>query len=71
MRQLPFRSECAGAAILMDAFEFFETEEDHEAVLREAARVLTTGGCLGLKVLMAVRCWPPSVRETERNVRER
>jgi ubiquinone/menaquinone biosynthesis C-methylase UbiE len=51
MRQLPFRSECAGAAILMDAFGFFEEEEDHEAVLREAARVLTIGGHLGLKVV--------------------
>lgn len=51
MRRLPFRSECAGAAIVMDAFGFFETEEEHEAVLREAARVLTTGGHLGLKVV--------------------
>jgi ubiquinone/menaquinone biosynthesis C-methylase UbiE len=51
MRRLPFRSECAGAAIVMDAFGFFETEEEHEAVLREAARVLTAGGHLGLKVL--------------------
>jgi ubiquinone/menaquinone biosynthesis C-methylase UbiE len=51
MRRLPFRSECAGAAIVMDAFGFFETEEEHQAVLREAARVLTTGGRLGLKVV--------------------
>ena len=51
MRRLPLRSECAGAAIVTDAFGFFETEEEHDAVLREAARVLTTGGQLGLKVL--------------------
>jgi len=51
MRQLPLRSECAGTAIVMDAFGFFETEEEHEAVLREAARVLTVGGRLALKVV--------------------
>jgi SAM-dependent methyltransferase len=51
MRRLPFRSECAGAVIVMDAYGFFETEEENEAVLREAARVLTPGGRLGLKIL--------------------
>ena len=51
MRRLPFRTGCAGAAILMDAFGFFDTEEEHEAVLREAARVVTTGGRLALKVV--------------------
>jgi ubiquinone/menaquinone biosynthesis C-methylase UbiE len=51
MRRLPFRSECAGAAIVMDAFGFFETEEEDQAVLREAARVLITGGHLALKVV--------------------
>ena len=51
MRRLPFRSECAGAAIVMDAFGFFDTEEEHEAVLREAARVVTAGGRLVLKVV--------------------
>jgi ubiquinone/menaquinone biosynthesis C-methylase UbiE len=51
MRRLPFRSACAGAAIMVDAFGFFETEEEHEAVLRETARVLSIGGRLGLKVL--------------------
>ena len=35
----------------MDAFGFFDTEEEHEAILREAARVLTTGGRLALKVV--------------------
>lgn len=51
MRRLPFRSGCAGAAIVMDAFGFFDTEEEHEAVLREAARVVTTGGRLAMKVV--------------------
>ena len=51
MRRLPIQSRCASAAILMDAFGFFETDEEHEAVLREAARVLTTGGRLVLKIV--------------------
>lgn len=51
MRRLPFQSKCADAAIVMDAFGFFDTEQEHEAVLQEAARVLTTSGRLGLKVV--------------------
>jgi ubiquinone/menaquinone biosynthesis C-methylase UbiE len=51
MRRLPFRSECADAAVVMDAFGFFDTEQEHEAVLREAARVVTIGGRLALKVV--------------------
>jgi hypothetical protein len=51
MRWLPFRSECANAVIMMDAFGFFDAEEEHEAVLREAGRVLTTGGRLVFKVV--------------------
>lgn len=51
MRRLPFRSECAGAAILMDAFGFFDTEEEHELVLQEAARVVATGGRFVLKLV--------------------
>jgi SAM-dependent methyltransferase len=51
MRQLPFRSGCAGAALVLDALGFFETDEEHETVLREAARVLTPGGRLGLKIV--------------------
>ena len=35
----------------MDAFGFFDTEEEHESVLREAARVLKIGGRLVLKVV--------------------
>jgi ubiquinone/menaquinone biosynthesis C-methylase UbiE len=51
MRRLPFRSGCAGAAIVIDALGFFDTEEEHEAVLLEAARVVTIGGRLALKVV--------------------
>jgi SAM-dependent methyltransferase len=51
MRRLPFRSGSAGAAIVLDALGFFETDEEHETVLREAARVLTPGGRLGLKIV--------------------
>jgi len=51
MRRLPFRDECADGAMLMDAFGFFETDDEHDAVLREAARVLATGGRLALKVV--------------------
>jgi SAM-dependent methyltransferase len=51
MRRLPFRSGSAGAAIVLDAFGYFETDEEHETVLREAARVLTPGGRLGLKIV--------------------
>jgi len=53
MRRLPFRAECSNAAILLDAFGFFDSEAEHEAVLREAGRVLTTGGRLVLKVVNA------------------
>jgi SAM-dependent methyltransferase len=51
MRQLPFRSECVTAAVLIDGFGFFETEEQNTAVLSEAARILEAGGRLALKVL--------------------
>ena len=51
MRRLPFRSGCADAALVMDAFGFFDTEEEHEAVLREAARVVAIGGRLVLKIV--------------------
>jgi len=51
MRRLPFRAECAAGAIVMDAFGFFDTEDQHEAVLREAARVLTADGRLAMKVV--------------------
>jgi ubiquinone/menaquinone biosynthesis C-methylase UbiE len=51
MRRLPFKTGAADAAIMMDAFGFFDTEDEHDQTLREAARVLRTGGRVGLKVL--------------------
>ena len=69
MRRLPFRSECATAAIMMDAFGFFDTEEEHEAVLRDAARVLTTGGRLVLKVVNGGPILD-AFRETDREERD-
>jgi SAM-dependent methyltransferase len=51
MRRLPFRAACLDAAILMDAFGFFDREDENEAVLLEAARVLAPGGRLLLKVV--------------------
>jgi len=69
MRSLPFRSGCADAAILMDAFGFFDTEEEHDGVLREAARVVTIGGRLALKVVNGA-CVRDDFRETEREERD-
>lgn len=51
MRQLPLRSGSIDAAIIMDAFGFFETDEENDAVLREAARVVRPGGGIGMKVV--------------------
>jgi hypothetical protein len=69
MRCLPFRSEGASAAVLMDAFGFFDTEEEHEAVLQEAARILTTGGRLVLKVVNGASILD-AFRETGREERD-
>jgi ubiquinone/menaquinone biosynthesis C-methylase UbiE len=51
MRQLPLRSSFFAGVILIDALGFFETDEENEAVLGEACRVLAPGGRLGLKVV--------------------
>jgi len=69
MRRLPFRSECTNAALMMDAFGFFDTEEEHEVVLREAARVLTTRGRLVLKVVNGTPILD-AFRETDREERD-
>src|SRR6185295_20327811 len=69
MRRLPFRSECANAAIMMDAFGFFYTEEEHEAVLREAARILIPGGRLVLKVVNGAPILD-AFRESDREERD-
>ena len=51
MRRLPLLSESCAAAISIDAFGFFEAEEENDGVLAEAARALVPGGRLGLKVV--------------------
>jgi hypothetical protein len=53
----------------MDAFGCFETEEEHEAVLREAARVLMTGGSLALKIVNGGLVLD-AFRETDREERD-
>ena len=69
MRALPFRSESASAAIVIDAFGFFDTEEEQDAVLREAARVLAPGGRLGLKLVNGDSVLS-AFRETDREERD-
>lgn len=69
MRRLPFRPECANGAVIMDAFGIFDTEDEHEAVLREAARVLTAGGRLALKVVNGELVLD-DFRDTEREERD-
>lgn len=51
MRRLPLRSEYFDAAILRDAFGFFEAEEDNEAVLTDVERILVPHGRVCLKVV--------------------
>ena len=55
--------------IMMDAFGFFDTEEEHNAVLREAARILTTGARLVLKVVNGGPILD-AFRETEQEERD-
>ena len=69
MRRLPFRAGCADSAIIMDAFGFFDTEDEHEAMLREAARVLAAGRRLVLKVVNGGLILD-DFRETEREDRD-
>jgi ubiquinone/menaquinone biosynthesis C-methylase UbiE len=53
MRRLPFVSQKFQAAVSLDAFGFFESDEENAAVLSEAARVLTPGGRFVLKLVNA------------------
>lgn len=69
MRRLPLRSECAHGALIMDAFGFFDTDAEHDAVLHEAARVLAIDGRLALKVVNGGLVLD-DFRETERQDRD-
>jgi SAM-dependent methyltransferase len=51
MRRVPLRSGGSDTVLVIDAFGFFETDDENEHVLREAARLLRPGGHLALKVL--------------------
>ena len=65
MRKLPLRAGVADAAILMDAFGFFETDQEHATVIREIAKTLKPGGRLLAKVLNGVVLMA-DFRQTER-----
>jgi ubiquinone/menaquinone biosynthesis C-methylase UbiE len=54
MRRLPIRDGSADAVLIIDAFGFFETEAEHEAVLREARRILGRSRSLMMKVANGV-----------------
>ena len=69
MRRLPLRSGYLGAAILTDAFGFFEAEEENDAVLAETVRVLVPGGRLVLKVVNGGPILA-NFRETDREERD-
>jgi SAM-dependent methyltransferase len=51
MRRLPLRTGSVDAAVMMDAFGFFESDDENDAVLREAARVVGSDGRFGMKVV--------------------
>ena len=51
MRSLPFRESAFDAALIMDAFGFFETEDEDLAVLVEVATALRCGGRLLMKIV--------------------
>jgi ubiquinone/menaquinone biosynthesis C-methylase UbiE len=51
MRRLPLRSGAVDAAVMIDAFGFFDTDEENDAVLREVARVVRSEGRFGMKVV--------------------
>lgn len=69
MRQPPVQSESFAAAILIDAFGFFETDEENEAVLGEIRRLLAPEGRIGLKVVNGAPILA-AFRETDREERE-
>lgn len=69
MRMVPLQNECADAVLITDSFGFFETEIEHEAVVREARRILRDPGSLMLKVVNGVPILA-AFRENERQQRD-
>ena len=51
MRDLPLRQESCPAVVVMDAFGFFESEDENDRVLGEAVRILVPDGGLAMKVV--------------------
>ena len=51
IRDLPLRQESCTAVVVMDAFGFFEADDENERVLAEAMRILVPGGFLAMKVV--------------------
>jgi SAM-dependent methyltransferase len=51
MRRLPFRPGTFDAAILIDAFGFFDSDAEDDAALGEIADTLSPGGRLGFKII--------------------
>ena len=51
IRDLPLRQESCAAVVLIDAFGFFEADDENERVLAEAMRIVVPGGFLAMKVV--------------------
>jgi ubiquinone/menaquinone biosynthesis C-methylase UbiE len=51
MRRVPLQSRTCDAAVILDAFGFFDAEDDNAQVLREAARVLKPGAATAVKLV--------------------
>jgi len=69
MRRLPLQNECADAVLIADSFGFFEADIEHEAVVREAHRILRNAGSLMMKVVNGVPILA-AFRETDREQRD-
>jgi ubiquinone/menaquinone biosynthesis C-methylase UbiE len=69
MRQLPLKSACAESVIVTDSLWLFDADEENEAVLHEAARILAPNGALALKVVNGAPILA-AFRETDRQERD-